>query len=679
MAASTNKSNKILQTRIQVKYDTYAKWIEKNPVLLAGEIAVATIDSGTTQKVGSVDLPQVLIKVGDGNSNYSALPFVSGMAADVYSWAKASVKPTYTAGEIGGLTEAIENSSTYQLVPNTTDANKKYVYDLQIKTGETENKEPIWETVSTIDLNEVNTRLGGAESRLTTVEAAAKKANDDLGTYKTQVPGIIDTAIGTAIADLNADVKQDAAKSNGYLALQVVETEGELTSVSGSVNVASIKADIVDVLDAEFSKAAGTDGLIYNLVQTDGKITNFEASIKDGTYEKAGSISAALAGLTGDYTNTAPSGASVGIVTSISQEVGDIKANVTELAFTDSYSATNPLATKAFVEGHVADIMADIEGGMHFIGKFDALPTASTKIPGKDETYVPEDGDVIIVGEYEYVYASNNEGNSPWIELGNLTPAQGMINAALDAAKLEMAHDTTGSVAKTITAVKQVNGKITTVTYEDIKIASDAVTHGDETVKSELEDHESRIGAMEEAIGDINTGFQGSVNTLIEAAIGALDDEVTAQTASASNGWVSADLVQTNGIVKSLTVSVDGSKYDAAGAAAAVLGKDGDASTANTVYGAKKAAAEALAEAEKRADELAAFIEGSLNGSAIATATSNGTVNVLTGVKQEDGELSKVSEVNISKVGQTGKVQDLIQDNNTYIILNCGTAETNID
>lgn len=83
-------AEKILQTRIQLKYDTYANWTTNNPILMAGEISVATIASGNTQEVNSVTAPQVLLKVGDGTSNYNALPFVSAKAADVYSWAKKS-------------------------------------------------------------------------------------------------------------------------------------------------------------------------------------------------------------------------------------------------------------------------------------------------------------------------------------------------------------------------------------------------------------------------------------------------------------------------------------------------------------------------------------------------------------------------------------------------------------
>lgn len=100
-------ADKTLNTRILLKYDTYANWTTNNPVLKAGEVAIATIASGNTQEVNSVTAPQVLIKVGDGTSTYSALPFVSAKAADVYGWAKASTKPTYAANEITGIGEYI--------------------------------------------------------------------------------------------------------------------------------------------------------------------------------------------------------------------------------------------------------------------------------------------------------------------------------------------------------------------------------------------------------------------------------------------------------------------------------------------------------------------------------------------------------------------------------------------
>ena len=149
-------AEKQLNTRIQLKYDTYSNWTTKNPVLKAGEMAIATIASGNTQEVNSVTAPQVLIKVGDGTSNYTALPFVSAKSADVYSWAKADKKPTYAASEITGISEyiaeyvesemgiSVDTDTQYQIVAGA-DA---YTYKLQSKgKGDT-----AWADVSTITI-----------------------------------------------------------------------------------------------------------------------------------------------------------------------------------------------------------------------------------------------------------------------------------------------------------------------------------------------------------------------------------------------------------------------------------------------------------------------------------------------------------------------------------------------
>ena len=127
-------AEKILQTRIQLKYDTYTNWTTNNPILKAGEVAVATIASGNTQEVNSVTAPQVLLKIGDGTNNYNALPFISAKAADVHSWAKAANKPTYSASEITGLSDyisgEIQDTDTQYKIVKVSD----YNYKLQSKT-----------------------------------------------------------------------------------------------------------------------------------------------------------------------------------------------------------------------------------------------------------------------------------------------------------------------------------------------------------------------------------------------------------------------------------------------------------------------------------------------------------------------------------------------------------------
>ncbi len=131
---------KTFNTRLQLKYDTYENWFTNNPVLLKGEIAIATISNATDD---TKHVPSVMLKVGDGTNKYNDLKFVSGMAANVSSWALAANKPEYQATEINGLTDFIagemqDTNTTYQIVKVTD-----YSYKLQYK----ENAGGVWTDV----------------------------------------------------------------------------------------------------------------------------------------------------------------------------------------------------------------------------------------------------------------------------------------------------------------------------------------------------------------------------------------------------------------------------------------------------------------------------------------------------------------------------------------------------
>ena len=82
-------TEKILNTRIQLKYDSYTNWTTNNPVLRTGEVAIAYLTTAGAVKPGEGDTQHpVLFKVGPGNFN--SLPWASALAADVHSWAKKS-------------------------------------------------------------------------------------------------------------------------------------------------------------------------------------------------------------------------------------------------------------------------------------------------------------------------------------------------------------------------------------------------------------------------------------------------------------------------------------------------------------------------------------------------------------------------------------------------------------
>lgn len=136
-------AEKILPTRILLRCDTYANWMASQTILKQGEAAIAYFpltrrleDLSNTTPDNTP--PAVGIKIGDGSRTFSQLPWVQAIAADVYNWAKAENKPTYTAQEIQGLQSFIEQvgggasggggSSTriYQIVEGTDENIHKF-------------------------------------------------------------------------------------------------------------------------------------------------------------------------------------------------------------------------------------------------------------------------------------------------------------------------------------------------------------------------------------------------------------------------------------------------------------------------------------------------------------------------------------------------------------------------
>lgn len=123
-------ANTTFNTRIQNKIDTFANWQTNNPKLLNGEIAIVVVPA----KAGAVaQEPAILFKVGDGVKLFKELGWASGIAADVYDWAKAASKPSYSADEIDGLEGYIagqiqDTDTQYKIEVDTDDSHKYYLY-----------------------------------------------------------------------------------------------------------------------------------------------------------------------------------------------------------------------------------------------------------------------------------------------------------------------------------------------------------------------------------------------------------------------------------------------------------------------------------------------------------------------------------------------------------------------
>ena len=273
-------AEKVVNTRIQLKYDTYENWTTNNLVLKAGEMAITVVPAET----GAVQQePCVLMKVGDGTSAYNDLQFVSGRAADIYSWAKAASKPSYTASEIEGLDDyisgQIEDTDTqYQLV---MDESNDHLLKLQSrpKTGGTctdvvsvtlpddsYNDTALTGRVSALETlvgdTAVATQIANAISALDLVntyetKGAAAQALTDAKAYADEK----DATISASVEDLTADVEANTAAiatlngtGAGSVSKQVADAVAQI--VSDAPEAYDTLKEISDWITSHASSAA---------------------------------------------------------------------------------------------------------------------------------------------------------------------------------------------------------------------------------------------------------------------------------------------------------------------------------------------------------------------------------------------------------------------------------------
>ena len=645
MATESNRLN----TRILLKYDTYANWTANNPVLLAGEVAIATIENGNLQTVNpnGVSTPQVLIKVGNGTSNYNDLKFVSGLAADVYSWAKASTKPTYAASEISGLSDYIstagDTNTEYKLV--TVDA-ATYKYKLQTRAY-AGGKWGEWTDVENgaLDLSAIDTRLDTAEGDISDNAAAIATLN----AAADQTGSVLNT-VNTKIQTLNADVSQEAG-SDG-LALNVVEANGVITSVSGS-----IKANTYDAYGSAAAVQGKTSKTVKDVEEAAAAAKSAADAAKKAADDEAAARVAAIQGL--DYTAYEAgndSGSTISFVGTISEADGVISATKRDLVFQSSYDpSTNKAATMADVTGAIADL----NGAMHFEGVKDSVPT-------NNEGYSA--GDVIIVGIVEYVF-----DGTKWSELGNEGTAGALI-AGLDVDDINVGADST------LTLIGETDGLIH-ATATKIKIAQsqvdgleDALTNGstkdsqqDTAIKANADAIKVINGVSGDNTGDTGKSMRVVAGEVAAAKIGDLDKSDTA----VAGEYVSA-VSQTDGVI---TVSraklptipdlvhTDSTATTPTAESVSVV-SDIDVSghtitdtRVNVATTAGVAAAIAKLDADKDVSS---------------------TKHVMTGVTEVDGVLTSIDEVELADIAFSGNVADLKQTAETYIVFDCGSSTKNI-
>ena len=661
--------NKRLNTRILLKYDSYENWTTNNPSLLKGEMAIAVIDvSDNTQTHSGQAVPQLLVKVGNGlegdAGKYNSLPFVSGLAADVHSWAKAASKPSYSINEISGAKE-------YQVVKakktvDGVEVDDEFKYILQARKAQSSDA---WTDVSTIDMAKVEARIAAIEGRMTTVEGKVGTLEGEMDTAQADIKalklavgdgGSVENAITEAINALDTPeggVSQ-AAGADG-LALNIKQENGIITEISGSIAAETYDAygsakAAVEALDATVSQTAGADGLAIEITQVDGKLTGVTASIAAETYDAYGAAESAVNAL--DMT-TAVEGTQEGTVVKfidkVNQTNGLVEAELGELVFNSAYNAkTNKAATMS----DITDTLANISGAMRFKGVKDSVPTDNSD-------YI--NGDVIIVGTKEYVF-----DGTKWVELGDETTAGTLIAG--------ITGNSTGAASKTVTAHTQANG-VVTLTYSDIAIAESQVaglTDKLATMQGEIDAEEERAAkaekANEDAIKLINgtdtgksmrevaedvasDGLEGLTNVNIQT----LGQDETALVVSQNNGAVA---------VTKQKIQIAESQVTGLTDALALKATEVDLTLAENRIKANEDAIAKLNEADTVVGSVANSIKTAIEGLDKADTAVAG--QFVTAVSEDNGVIT-VSRGAVN-------VKDLEQTADTYVVFDCGSSSVNI-
>ena len=644
--------NKRLNTRILLKYDTYENWSTNNPNLLKGEMAIAVIDvSDNTQTHSGQTVPQLLVKVGNGlegdAGKYNSLPFVSGLAADVHSWAKAASKPSYAINEISGAKE-------YQTVQGTDE----YTWILQARKA---GSSDAWENVSTIDLAKISARIKAVEDRMTTAESDIDKLE---GTVGDSSSGLVKD-----VADLKAAV-------------------GEGGSITDAITNA------INGLDSTKNQVAGTDGLALEVVQENGIIKSISGSIAAETYDSYGSASAvegklnaykttndaavqaaqaaadkaqgdvdqeildrkaAISGLkmTAAVEGTQGPGTVIKFIDKVNQENGIVSAELGELVFNSAYNAES---NKAATMSDITDTLANLNGAMRFKG-------VKNSVPADSSDYIS--GDVIIVGTKEYVF-----DGTKWVELGDETTAGTLISG--------ITSNSTSTANRTVTAHTQANG-VVTLTYSDIAIEEGQVaglTDKLTTMQGEIDAEEIRAAAAEKAnanaikaINGTDTGKSmrevagevatGGLGGLTNANIQTLGQDETALVVSQNNGAVT---------VTKQKIQIAESQVTGLTGALALKATEADLTLAENRIKANEDAITKLNGADTVVDSVANKIKTAIEGLDKADTAVEG--QFVTSVSEENGVITVArGAVN---------VKDLEQTADTYVVFDCGSSSINI-
>lgn len=482
-------AEKILNTRIQLRYDTLENWTSSTLALKKGELAIVTLGNivdGST--AGDVNQHPVLFKVGDGSHTFAQLPFASALAADVYAWAKASdVQLTNKELVFVGTNKKVA-------IPYITENEaKSFINDALAAYSTTE---------------QMNAAIKVETDR---AEAAEKALGERIDAFNLPEGGF---ASKTEFDTLKGKVEdEDGALAKANEAYELAETKVESVELTGGTNNGTLKLTV---------DGAATDNIAVT-------------GLQDAAYATVASLNATAKGYADAVEAKLPTSADYGVLGVTAGDdtitVGGTAQNPTIAVTANKFDAYGSAATaegnaKAYTDAEIAKIPAQIDytvtmtetttgldsdiakkytftqngAEIGFINLAKELVVTSGSVKEVTVTDVPYAGAVIGDKYIELVIA--NQDTPIYVPAKDLVD---IYTAGANAAEVQVAISNTNEITATL-----VNGGI----------AEEKLAEG---VKTKLNKTWEEVGVAEGLVNAAKGELEGKINAKADAAsLGAL-------------------------------------------------------------------------------------------------------------------------------------------------------------
>ena len=260
-------NEKLINTRIQLKYDSLENWSSKNPTLKSGELAIAYLPPKGNGNAPAATSEAVLFKVGPGAFN--SLPWASALAADVYSWAKKTeaefttwVKSLVDVGDID--LSAYYKKTEVDTLLSTNSSNDQAYADSVAATAKSE----AISAAAADATSKANTAESNAKTHATNLDTAMDARVKVLEEHKDDYKAYADQAEADAISTAANDATSKANKAlsdaqtyadNKVKALKDGEVAANTTAIGNEVTRAKAEEERLAGLISGNTTAIGTE------------------------------------------------------------------------------------------------------------------------------------------------------------------------------------------------------------------------------------------------------------------------------------------------------------------------------------------------------------------------------------------------------------------------------------